>query len=53
MNIAIKIKNNNVSNESDKTFRVKLTGANDKAFISPDKEVIVTIVDNDGRYSHV
>ena len=42
-----------MSDESDKTFRVKLIGANDKAFINPDVEVIVTIVDNDGKYSHV
>ena len=53
MNITIKIKNNDVSDEPHKTFRVKLMGANDKALISPDTEVIVTIEDNDGKYSHV
>ena len=51
--IMIKINNNNLASEPNKTFRVKLIGANDKAFIYPNTEVVVTIIDNDGKYWNI
>ena len=45
----ITIINNKDADGTNKTFRIKLFEDPKKAFIGPDSEAIVTIIDNDGK----
>ena len=50
MTISVKIENNEVAGEADKTFRVKLIEDPSRAFTEyPNNETTVTIKDDDGK----